>query len=189
MTRSLTILFCLVVFTLPASAQRVKIRFAPESDKFASATKEYQDLWMKEGDKMIRALEKVTKLKFTEAGFDAIVYEGVSWSGYKKQSPMKMRASYPADTKKATLIHEIGHRHVTDLRLNDPALDEHRVLFLFLYDVWVKLYGKAFADAQVEVEKKRRGVYPAAWDWALTMTKKERAEKFKAILNENKKLK
>ena len=57
MTRSLTILFCLVVFTLPASAQRVKIRFAPESDKFASATKDYQDLWMKEGDKMIQAVE------------------------------------------------------------------------------------------------------------------------------------
>jgi hypothetical protein len=52
------------------------------------------------------------------------------------------------------------------LRRRPPGLDEHRVLFLFLYDVWEKLDGKGFADEQVEVEKRRRGVYDyeAAWE-------------------------
>jgi hypothetical protein len=56
-------------------------------------------------------------------------------------------------------------------------LDEHRVLFLILYDVWERLYGKGFADEQVEVEKRRRGVYDyaAAWEWALAQSQEERA--------------
>ena len=66
-------------------------------------------------------------------------------------------------------------------------MDEHRVLFLFLYDVWERLYGQGFADAQVVVEKKRRGVYDyeAAWTWALAQSKEERAQRFKEIVREN----
>ena len=67
-----------------------------------------------------------------------------------------------------------------------PAdIDEHSVLFLILYDIWVGLYGKKFADEQVEVEKKRRGPYPAAWEFALSMTKKERESKFREIVSQN----
>jgi hypothetical protein len=66
-------------------------------------------------------------------------------------------------------------------------LDEHRVLFLFLYDVWGKLDGKGFADEQVEVEKRRRGVYDykAAWEWALAQSKEERTKRFSEIVREN----
>src|SRR5688572_16721249 len=100
---------------LPCHAQRVKINFSPESEQFAAATKEYQALWQAEGDKIVKALERVSGLKFAETDFGAIVFEGISRSGQPGGSPMKMRASYPADTKKATLIHEIGHRHISRL--------------------------------------------------------------------------
>lgn len=182
-------LICITVFLLLsttfAQAQRVKINFSAESEKFAAATKEYQALWQAEGDKIVKALEEVSGLKFMEAGFEAIVFEGVSRSGRPGGSPMKMRASYTADTKKATLIHEIGHRHISQLEKRPADIDEHSVLSLILYDIWVDLYGKKFADEQVEVEKKRRGPYPAAWAFALSMTRKERESKFKEIVGQN----
>jgi hypothetical protein len=84
------------------------------------------------------------------------------------------RASYPADTKKATLMHELGHRLMAGLLRRDEP-DEHDKLFLFLYDAWIALYGKDFADAQVAIEKRRRGPYPAAWDSALALSATERA--------------
>ncbi|MEX2282584.1 MAG: hypothetical protein WEE89_08875 [Gemmatimonadota bacterium] len=43
-------------------------------------------------------------------------------------------------------------------------VDEHEVLFLWIYDVWTTLWGKQFADEQVMVERARRGPYPRAWD-------------------------
>ena len=175
----------IICAAIPALGQRVTIKFTPEEGKFAAAAAEYQTMWKAEGDKMIDALEKVSGLKFNETGFEAIVFEGVSRSGRPGGSPMKMRASYPPDTKKATLIHEIGHRHISQLEKRPSDIDEHSVLFLILYDIWVDLYGKKFADAQVEIEKARRGPYPAAWAWALAMTRKERESKFKEIVNQN----
>lgn len=175
----------LLFSTTFAQAQRVKITFTPESEKFAAATKEYQALWQAEGDKIVKTLEQVSGLKFTETEFEAIVFEGVSRSGRPGGSPMKMRASYTPDTKKATLIHEIGHRHISQLEKRPAGIDEHSVLFLILFDIWIDLYGKKFADEQVEVEKKRRGPYPAAWEFALSMTKKERESKFKEIVVQN----
>ena len=84
-------------------------------------------------------------------------------SGYEDK-PMHLRASYLPDTKKATLIHELGHRLQSDIFHHDE--DDHKYLFLWLYDVWIKLYGREFADAQVDVERKRGRMYPAAWDFA-----------------------
>jgi hypothetical protein len=175
----------IICAAVPAIAQRVTIKFTPEADKFAAAVTEYQTLWKAEGDKIIAALEKVSGLQFKETEFEAIVFEGVSRSGRPGGSPMKMRASYPPDTKKATLIHEIGHRHISQIEKRPDDIDEHSVLFLILYDIWVDLYGKKFADAQVEIERSRRGPYPAAWDWALAMTRKDRERKFKEIVTEN----
>jgi hypothetical protein len=170
--------FILLAITA-VQAQRVKINFTPESEKFETATREYHTLWQAEGDRIIKVLEKVSGLKFAETEFEAIVFEGVSRSGRPGGSPMKMRASYTPDTKKATLIHEIGHRHISQLEKRPEGIDEHSVLFLILYDIWVDLYGEKFANEQVEIEKKRRGPYPAAWGYALNMTKKEREGKFR----------
>jgi hypothetical protein len=103
-------------------------------------------------------------------------------SGYRDITPMRMRASYPPDTKKATLIHELGHRLQSGFFRRDE--EEHGPLFLWLYDTWVQLYGREFADAQVEIEKRRRGPYPKAWDDALALSAAERAARWRAIVAE-----
>jgi len=171
--------------TLPSQAQLVRMRFSPASEQFAEATRAYQVLWEAEGPSMIAALERVSGLRFPEREMEAIVYEGISWAG-AVGSPMRMRASYPPETKKATLLHELGHRHLAQVKRRPPELDEHRVLFLILYDVWAHLYGKGFADEQVEVEKRRQGRYDykTAWEWALAQSPEERAKRFQAILRD-----
>jgi hypothetical protein len=177
-----------LVLTVAASSrvQGLRIHFSPASEPFAEAASEYQSLWEAEGSRIIAAMEHVSGLKFPEQEIDAVVYEGISRSG-SAGSPMRLRASYPVATKKATLIHELGHRHLAQLRRRPPGLDEHRVLFLFLYDVWEKLDGKGYADEQVEVEKRRRGVYDyeAAWAWALAQSQEERTKRFSEIMREN----
>jgi hypothetical protein len=185
MRRIFYITFVLLFSTALADGQRIKIKFVPEAENFTEATKEYQSLWQSEGDRVVKAMEKVAGLKFDETEIEAIVFEGVSRSGSPGRSPMKLRASYPADTKKATLINELGHRYISHLEKRPEGIDEHSVLFLILYDIWVELYGEQFAKAQVEVERARRGPYPAAWDCALSLTKTQRESKFKEIVKQN----
>jgi hypothetical protein len=165
---------------------RVKINFQAESERFNAATEEYRQIWQSEGERMISAIEQVTGLKYPEKEFNAIVFEGVSESGGGK-IPMKMRASYTTEIKKATLVHEIGHRHLSQLRKRPKDIDEHRVLFLWLYEAWVKLYGQTFADEAVKVESGRKGLYDyeTAWKWALAMSPAERAAKLQAIIKQN----
>ena len=178
--RSFVLLVLAGISSAVAQPSTVNVRFSPESEseKLVAATREYQDIWKSDGQRMIEAMEAVSGLKFAETEIPAIVYEGTSFSG-SRNAPMKLRASYPIDTKKATLIHELGHRLLSDVP-KTAELDDHRLLFLVLYDIWVKLYGKAFADEQVAVEKLRKGRYDyeSAWQWALSLSEKDRAAKF-----------
>ena len=162
-----------------APGRALRIEFVPESETFAAAVGEYERIWATDAARIVRAMQDVSGLVFTDSAITAIVFEGVSSSGFR-DTPMRLRASYPLDTKKATLIHELGHRLQSPLfRRQD---EEHGPLFLWLYDVWVALYGKEFADAQVLVEKRRRGPYPRAWDEALSLSPGERAQRWKAII-------
>jgi hypothetical protein len=157
-----------------------RIEFVPESETFAAAVGEYERIWAADAARIARTMQEVSGLTFTDTAITAVVFEGVSSSGFR-DTPMRLRASYPLDTKRATLIHELGHRLQSPLfRQQD---EEHGPLFLWLYDVWVTLYGKEFADAQVLVEKRRRGPYPRAWDDALALSPGERKERWRAIVD------
>ena len=166
----------------PGSAGGIRVprlEFVPESETYAAAVGEYERIWATDAARIVRTMQDVSGLTFTDTAITAIVFEGVSSSGFR-DTPMRLRASYPLDTKKATLIHELGHRLQSPLfRRQD---EEHGPLFLWLYDVWVALYGKEFADAQVLVERRRRGPYPRAWDEALALSPRDRAERWKAIV-------
>jgi hypothetical protein len=179
------VLLLVLVLSNPSRAQdsTVNLMFEPESERFEQAAEEYRKLWSSEGKRIIEALESVSGLRFQEREVRAIVFEGPSSSG-GPNDPMKMRASYPTDVKKATLAHELGHRMNFQIKTRPKELDEHRILFLYLYDVWEKLYGKRFADEQVTIEKGRKGLYDydSAWSWTLSMTKEERAAKFRALV-------
>ena len=98
---------------------------------------------------------------------------------------MYLRASYPADVKKSVLVHEHGHRLIVQLKNRPADLDEHRVLDLFLYDVWESLWGRDFADQQVTFESGLRGMYDyeAVWKWALSLSKA--AGRFADIVRDN----
>jgi hypothetical protein len=95
---------------------------------------------------------------------------------------MALKASYPQYYKRATLVHELGHRLAFTMP-RTADLDEHRMLYLFLYDVWSDLYGAAYAEGMVDIERRIKGRYDyaAAWDWALSMTRGERQARLKAL--------
>jgi hypothetical protein len=105
----------------------------------------------------------------------------------KKEKPMKLRASYNSDTKLSTLIHELGHKLLVQLRQRKEGIDEHMLLDTFLYDVWVNLYGEGFGKKAVEVEKRRKGIYnyEKAWDWALSKKYSERQDILNSIKSLN----
>ncbi|MCI0619948.1 hypothetical protein L0Y40_02875 [Candidatus Wolfebacteria bacterium] len=147
------------------------------------AADEYREIWKQGGAAIVQAFEKVSGLSFTEERIGAVVYEGVSFSGRSPNDIMKLRASYPYNTKKATLVHELGHRLLFGIDGKDLNTDSHRMLFLILYDVWVELYGKAFADEQVKVESSRKGLhnYEEAWRWVLSLTREKRLKMFRDI--------
>lgn len=190
----------LFMATTPALAQgtRVMLTFTPESKTpaFEAAAAEYRSIWAAEGARIIEAMERLTTLRFRQKKIAVQVFEGASNSGLilnragvpvGSRDPMRFRASYPADTKKGTMIHELGHRMNLNLRTRPQDLDEHKLLFLYLYDLYVDLYGKEFADAQVAFSRPLKGLYDydAAWTWALAMTRAERESRFAVVRKTN----
>ena len=172
---------------VPVFAQgRVAMTFTPQDPSFADAAAAYRDVWVDEGSKIIDAMERGTGLTYLEKHVNAVIFEGPSNAGMGDQ-PMYLRASYSTDVKKSALVHEHGHRLIAQLRIRPQDLDEHRVLFLFLYDVWTSLWGEEFADQQVAIESDRRGLYDyeTAWRWALSLSKDQRAQRFAAIVSAN----
>lgn len=168
------------------AAGRVSMTFTGQDQTFTAASEAYRRLWADEGSKIVEAMERGTGLTFLETNVKAVIFEGASHAGLGG-GPMYLRASYPDQTKKSALVHEHGHRLIAQLGNRPADLDEHRVLFLFLYDVWESLWGKDFADAQVTFESGLTGLYDyaSAWKWALSIRKDERASRFAAIVNSN----
>lgn len=160
------------------------IEFVPQTEAFAPQAAEYAQIWASDGDRIVAALEEATGLTFEPGPIRAIVLEEPSSSGYR-QAPMRLRASYPEPTKRATLIHELGHRLLGEAVAKD--FEDHPVLFLFLYDVWTRLYARDFADVLVVVEGRRKGIYDyaGAWRTALAMSAEQRAAKLREFLLES----
>lgn len=181
---------CVAAALALAPPPRVSVTFVPQSKSqaFTAAAEEYRGIWAAEGDHIVEGMERISKLKFPEKTVKAEIYEGPSFSGRGKD-PMRLRASYPADVKKGTLVHELGHRMNAQLKKRPIDLDEHRLLFLYLYDLYVDLYGKEFADAQVAFGRTLKGLYDydTAWTWALAMTREERLARFGDVLEVNRK--
>lgn len=187
--RKIVLIVCLVAVSHPTAQDRhVTLAFNPENARFAEAAEEYRGIWANDGERMIDALQRVSGLKFPETKIQAVIFEGPSSSG-RGNTPIKLRASYSTDVKKGTLVHELGHRMNAQVKKRPRDLDEHRMLFLCLYEVWEDLYGKDFADREVAFEKTLKGLYDyeSAWNWALSMTKQERAARFQEVLKSNRK--
>lgn len=153
------------------------LRFIPifEDEQFLSACAEYEDIWNTESEAILKSIKKITGLDLVEERIAVIVYEGVSFSGRASNDVVKLRASYDIVTKKATLIHELSHRLLFKYRIQSDE-EEHKLLNLFLFDVWEDLYGEDIAIRMVGVESARNEMYKAAWDFALSMSWEQRQE-------------
>jgi hypothetical protein len=158
------------------------VAFVPMQPRFAPAADEYRAIWAREGERIAAALERATGLTFPANSIEAIVSDGPPMTSYDGRS-MRLRAGYSEPYKRATLVHEMGHR-LSFLLPRTAELDDHRLLYLFLYDVWTDLYGRAFADRMVSIERRITGRYDydAAWTWALAMTREERQARLRALI-------
>lgn len=153
------------------------LRFIPifEDEKYVTACEEYETIWTVDSKKILSAFTNIAGLDLEEERIAVVVYEGVSFSGRAPNDVMKLRASYELDVKKATLIHELAHRLLFNYK-TDSSEEEHKLLYLFLFDVWEQLYGLDFADRMVEVESSRTEMYKSAWGFALSMNQEQRQE-------------
>jgi hypothetical protein len=114
-------------------------------------------------------------MPFPEAAVAAVVGDDVSHSG-GPEHPMGLRARYDLDVKRATLVHELAHRHLWQLTERLDELDGHRTLYLVLDRVWAEVWGEDFAAERIDGEASWRASYDyaAAWDWARRLTVDQR---------------
>ncbi len=173
---------------LPALAMAVllaaaapPLSFAPADSRFAGEAEEYRRMWEQEGERIVAALEAATGLAFPPTPVEVIVSDTPPMTAYDGRS-IRLKATYSEPYRLATLVHEMGHRLALTLP-RTAELDDHRLLYLFLYDVWTDLYGTAFADRMVRIERRIPGGYDydAAWAWALAMTREERQARLRAL--------
>lgn len=159
------------------------IDFTPARPHLSGSAAEYEEIWRADGARIIGALEAASRIGFPENPIHALVAEGRPMMSYDGRS-MRLRADYSPDYKKATLVHELGHRLAFTLK-RPGGLDDHRLLYLFLYDAWTDLYGSDFADRMVSIERRIPGGYDydAAWTWALGHSREQRQAMLRALRN------
>ena len=160
------------------------IDFYSAGPEFDAATEEYRRIWAEEGERIAAALERNSGLVFPPNEIEALVSQAPPMMAYDGRT-LRLRAAYSPDYKRATLAHELGHRLSFVLPRGAGGLDDHRLLYLFLYDAWTDLYGEAFAAHMASIERRIPGTYDydAAWAWALAMTREERQARLRVLRN------
>src|SRR5260221_8384418 len=96
-----------IAIAFVARATAAEIKFTPKKGEFAAAAEEYRSIWKVEGERITEALQRASGLHVEATTIQAIVLEAPSFSGYRDR-PMRLRASYTADMKRATLVHELS---------------------------------------------------------------------------------
>ncbi len=170
-----------------ASAQsEPAVQFIASTAAHEHAARTYRSIWERDGQRIVEALEKWTCLRFPESAVVAVISDDVSHSG-GPEHPMGLRASYDVDIKRATLVHELGHRHLWQLIERLDTLDGHRTLYLVLDRVWADVWGDEFAVERIRSESTWRASYDygAAWTWARDLTVDERGILWNRLLAMN----
>lgn len=169
-----------------APARAVELEFVALSAADQWDTRTYRAIWAEYGERIIAAFEAVTCLPFVEPRVGAIVAEDTSHSG-GPQHPMQLRASYVRAVKQATLVHELGHRHLWQLAERLDGIDGHQTLYLVLDEVWARVWGKDFAAQRIRGESDWQASYDyaAAWEWAGNLKRSERARLWNQLLRMN----
>ena len=168
---------------LPAAAAHAQpeLIFVPANAALPYAVRAYQEIWDEDGERIVAALETRTCLPFSEPSVTAVVDYAVSHSGGPGY-PMRLRGSYAPDVKKATLVHELGHRHLWQLAERLEGVDGHMTLYLVLDRVWADVWGEEFAEDRIRYESNWGDDYAAAWAWAQSLDSEERLRLWNRLL-------
>jgi hypothetical protein len=162
------------------------VEFIPSTRAHESAARAYRAIWEQDGARIVAALEARTCVRFPETAVAAVVGDAVSDSG-GPEHPMSLRASYDLDVKRATLVHELAHRHLWQLAQRLDDVDGHRTLYLILDRVWADVWGPEFAAARVRGESSWNATYDyaSAWTWASKLTVDQRGVLWNRLLTMN----
>jgi hypothetical protein len=168
--------FVVLVGLLAGVAQaQPAVDFIASTAAHDHAARTYRSIWAQDGPRIVAALEARTCMRFPEQAVAALIGDEVSHSG-GPEHPMGLRASYDVDVKRATLVHELAHRHLWQLMERLDGVDGHRTLYLVLERVWADVWGEQFATERIGTESAWRAGYDyaAAWAWARNLTIDER---------------
>ena len=166
-----------------AAHAQTSVKFVASTAAHEHAARAYRSIWERDGERIVAALEARTCMPFQETSVAAVIDDAVSHSG-GPEHPMGLRASYDLDVKRATLVHELGHRHLWQLTERLDGVDGHQTLYLILDRVWADVWGEEFAAERVRGESTWHASYDyaAAWDWARQMTPDERSRLWNRLL-------
>jgi len=164
---------------LPGAAP--SLTFTPLETRFAGTADYYRQQWRTEGARIVAALERESGLTFPDRPLEILLRDGRPMTGFGC-SLMRLRGNAIGRHAMGTFVHELGHCLAAALPLT-AEVDDHRLLYLFLYDAWTVLYGRGFADDMVRMERQIPLAYDysAAWDWALAMTYAQRQARLRAL--------
>jgi hypothetical protein len=168
----------------PSHAVEVEFVALSPADQWDTGT--YRAIWHEFGERIVAAFEAVTCLPFTEPRIPAIVADDVSHSGGPAH-PMQLRATYARAVKQATLVHELGHRHLWQLAERLDGIDGHMTLYLVLDRVWAQVWGEDFAAQRIQTESDWQASYDygKAWQWARALQLEERTRLWNELLTTN----
>ena len=157
------------------------LSFVPLEPRFEPGAEEYRLLWETEGPRIVAEMEALTGIEFPAQPIEVLVRAGPPMTAYDGRT-IRLRATCSPGCKLGTFTHELGHRLALQLP-RTGEIDDHRLLYLFLYDAWTDLYGKEFADRMVRIERRIPGAYDydAAWSWALAMTREQRQARLREL--------
>lgn len=158
-----------------SAAAQIEFTFVAATVAHESSARAYRAIWEADGERILEAFAAATCLPFAERDVAAVIDDAVSHSG-GPEHPMSLRASYGQDVKRATLVHELGHRHLWQLAERLEDLDGHETLYLVLDRVWAAVWGEEFAAQRVRDESSWLSSYDygAAWQRVRSLDHDER---------------
>lgn len=191
----LALLLPLMVASPSAQEPRLILRFFAADPEHSALADSARRMWASDGARIIDAMEAVSGLRFQDKEITVIMRAAPASSGAagNPSSPLRVDLRYPIPM---SLTHELGHRlnqqlatRPADLRTGHGGLDSHKLLYLYLYDVWVGLYGAETADRWRETERGWATLgfefIRSAWDWATSLGEEGRATRFRSIVAAN----
>src|SRR5690554_4040290 len=100
---SLTLFAVMFIAGAVRASVGIEAEFIPRTPAHANAARTYEAIWREFGQRIIAAIEARTCLPFAEPTVAAIIADASSHSG-GPQHPMRLRATYPEDVKRSTLV-------------------------------------------------------------------------------------